>query len=148
MQKFILALALFSLPTIALFAQSADETAIKKLCEAETRAWLAKDATTFNNCWQVRPYSRILVTTEDGNVFALGADQLKAAQADVMGGGGTFVNSNYLIHVDGNSAWVTYDEVKTDDKGTQHPSYEMRLLEKVGGEWKIVGMSVHHYKKK
>jgi hypothetical protein len=40
-----------------------------------------------------------------------------------------------------------YDEVKTDAKGA-HPSYEVRLLEKVNGAWKIVGMSVHHYKAK
>ncbi len=43
-------------------------------------------------------------------------------------------------------AWLTYDEVKTDKDGTQSPSHELRLLEKVGGKWKIVGMSVHHYK--
>ena len=63
-----------------------------------------------------------------------------------MGGGGSFVNTNYMIHVDGNSAWTTYDEVKTDEKGQKHPSYEMRVLEKVSGAWKIVAMSVHHYK--
>lgn len=147
MQKFVFVFALFCLSATALFSQTADETAIKKVCEAETRAWLIKDAATFNNCWQVRPYSRIMVTTEEGVTLSIGADQIGKAQADVMGGGGSFVNSNYLIHVEGNTAWVTYDEVKTDEKGA-HPSYEMRLLEKVSGEWKIVGMSVHHYKKK
>lgn len=138
---------LFVLCSLLVRAQSADETAIQKVCETETRAWLSSDATSFNNCWQVRPYTRILVTTEDGQTFAIGADQMKAATASAMGGGGSFVNSNYLFHVEGNSAWVTYDEVKTDAKGP-HPSHEMRLLEKVNGQWKIVGMSVHHYKAK
>lgn len=147
MKNLLLTILLISFAT-ALTAQSADELAIQKVCEAETRAWLEKDANTFNNCWQIRPYSRILVTTEDGQSISIGADQLKAATAENMAGGsGTFANSNYQIHVDGNSAWATYDEVKTDAAGA-HPSYEMRLLEKVNGAWKIVGMSVHHYKAK
>jgi hypothetical protein len=146
--KNLLLITLFISCVTALTAQSADESAIQKVCEAETRAWLEKDAATFNNCWQIRPYSRIIVTTEDGQTFSIGADQLKAATTENMAGdGGTFANSNYQIHVDGNSAWTTYDEVKTDAAGA-HPSYEMRLLEKVNGVWKIVGMSVHHYKPK
>jgi hypothetical protein len=127
-------------------AQSADEAAIKKLCETETRAWLDKDVATYKNCWEIRPYSRIVVTTEDGQTMNITAEQMKTVNADVMGGGGTFANSNYLIHVEGNTGWVAYDEVKTDDKGKNHPSYEFRLLEKIGGAWKIVGMSVHHFK--
>lgn len=145
MRKILVGLLL--LCSLLVHAQSADEMAIQKVCETETRAWLAADATTFNNCWQVRPYTRILVTTEEGQTMAISADQMKAVTASAMGGSGTFVNSNYLFHIEGNSAWVTYDEVKTDAKGA-HPSHEMRLLEKANGQWKIVGMSVHHYKAK
>ena len=144
--KHLLFLLLFASISVLATAQTTDESAIQKVCEAETRAWLDKDAATFNNCWQVRPYSRIMVSTEDGQTISMGGEQLKNATADIMGGGGTFANSNYQIHVEGNTAWAMYDEVKTDATGA-HPSYEVRLLEKVGGAWKIVGMSVHHYKK-
>lgn len=144
MKKHLLIILFGSLSMLA-FAQTSDESDIKKVCEAETRAWLEKDATTFNNCWQLRPYSRILVTTEEGQTISIRSDQMAAANVETMGGGGTFSNSNYQIHVEGNSAWAIYDELKTDATG-QHPSYEMRLLEKVNGVWKIVGMSVHHYK--
>ncbi|MBL7814161.1 MAG: nuclear transport factor 2 family protein [Saprospiraceae bacterium] len=140
---FLICLTTLCLSTI--YAQTADELAIQKLCETETQAWLSSDATTFNNCWQIRPYTRLLISTENNQTFAISADQMKAAQADAMGGGGSFANTNYLFHIDGNTAWVTYDEVKTDTKGLQHPSHELRLVEKVNGEWKIVGMSVHHY---
>lgn len=143
----LISTAIFALCGLFASAQSPDEMAIQKVCETETHAWLTSDAASFNNCWQIRPYTRILVTTEDGQTFAISADQMKAATANAMGGGGNFVNSNFLFHVEGNSAWVTYDEVKTDAKGA-HPSHEMRLLEKVNGQWKIVGMSVHHYKAK
>jgi hypothetical protein len=128
-------------------AQTADEVTIQKLCEAETRAWLDKDVATYVKCWEIRPYSRIVVTTEEGQTMNITAEQMKTVSADVMGGNATFANSNYQIHVEGNTAWATYDEVKTDAKGA-HPSYEFRLLEKIGGAWKIVGMSVHHYKAK
>jgi hypothetical protein len=146
--KNLLLLSLFTIAFASLKAQTADEMAIQKLCETETRSWLNADAVTFNNCWQLRPYSRIMVTTEDGQTISIGSSQMQSAVASQMGGGGTFANSNYQIHIEGNTAWATYDEVKTDAKGQQHPSYELRLLEKVNGEWKIVGMSVHHYQSK
>jgi hypothetical protein len=145
--KNLLFALLFIACATALSAQSAEELAIQKVCEAETRAWLAKDVATYNNCWEIRPYSRIMVTTEDGQTISMAGDQLKSASADVMGGGGTVTNTNYQIHIEGNTAWAMYDEVKTNDKGS-YPSYEVRLLEKINGAWKIVGISVHHYKAK
>jgi SnoaL-like domain len=144
----MLVIASFLLLAPSAYAQSAEEAAIKTLCEAETRAWLSKDVATYKNCWELRPYTRVVGTGEDGQIMNLAAEQLKTVNADVMGGAVTFANSNYQIHVEGNTAWATYDSVKTDDKGKTHPSYEFRLLEKIGGAWKIVGMSVHHYKSK
>lgn len=144
--KNITFLFLFIFAAYASIAQTTNEESIKKICESETRAWLEADATTFNNCWLVRPYTRITVSTEDGQTIQIGAEQIKSAQPNAMGNGGSFVNSNYLIHIEGNSAWATYDEVKIDVKGEKHPSFELRLLEKVNGAWKIVGMSIHHYK--
>jgi hypothetical protein len=85
---------------------------------------------------------------DDGQTMSIGSDQLKPRTAEtIFGNGGTFANTNYQIHVEGNTAWAMYDSVKTDDKG-KHPSYEVRMMEKVNGAWKIVCMSVHHYKAK
>jgi hypothetical protein len=147
MRNLIISIIFSLAATFVANAQSADETAIKKVCEAETRAWLDKDLTTFNNCWLVQPYSRAVVTTEEGQIINISGAQMQGLQAEAMGGEGTFTNSNYQIHVDGNMAWAYYDEVKTDSKG-KHSSYEFRMLEKVNGVWKIVAMSVHHYKAK
>lgn len=123
-----------------------DEAAIKAVVEAETRAWLNADAKTFMDCWQLQPYSRILVSTEKGEHFDVPTDGLKTLTAADMGSGGTFANSNYRISINSDMAWLTYDEVKTDKNGIPSPSHELRILEKVDGKWKIVGMSVHHYK--
>jgi hypothetical protein len=47
-----------------------------------------------------------------------------------------------LIH----TAWVTYNQVKTDD--SKLPSHEVRLLEKVNSAWELVEISLHHYEGK
>ncbi len=73
---------------------TADEAAIKAVCEAETRAWLNADTKTFTDCWQVRPYTRILVSTEKGEHFDVPTDGLKTLTAADMGSGGIFANSN------------------------------------------------------
>jgi hypothetical protein len=60
--------------------------------------------------------------------------------------GATFTNSNYLISVKGDMAWSSHDQVGTVKDGSKTYTHEMRILEKIGGAWKIVGMSVHVYK--
>lgn len=130
-------------------SQSADELAIQKTCETESRAWLEGDAEAFNKCWQIRPYSRILVSTEEGQAIAIEANQMKPADPESMGkGGGTVEISNYKFSINGSSAWVTHDEVRTAPDGSKHPSFEFRMLEKVDGDWKIVALSVHAFKAK
>jgi hypothetical protein len=64
-----------------------------------------------------------------------------------MGRGGTSVNSNYKISIHGIGAWVSHDEESTSADGTKSYSKEIRMLEKVDGKWKLVGQSIHLYKK-
>ena len=46
-----------------------------------------------------------------------------------------------------NNAWVSHDELSTDVEGKRTWSYEIRLLEKVNEQWKLVGQSLHIYKR-
>jgi hypothetical protein len=62
-----------------------------------------------------------------------------------MGDKSVSVNTNYKINVSGKNAWSTHDQETTATNGTKSYSYEMRILEKINGDWKIVGESVHHY---
>ncbi len=64
----------------------------------------------------------------------------------MMGKGGSAKNSNYKFSIHGNDAWVSHDEVSTAADGTQSYSHEMRILEKINGEWKLVAQSIHMYK--
>ena len=66
---------------------------------------------------------------------------------ETMGNGGFALHSNYKMSINKNNAWVSHDEVSTDAEGKRTWSYEIRLLEKIKGQWKLVGQSLHIYKK-
>ena len=145
MQKFVFVFLLFCLSATALFSQTADETAIKKVCEAETRTWLDGDKKGHAACWHIQPYSTVMVSLADGTFITATGTELNAVNDQAMGGGGSFANSNYVIRVNGNTAWTTFDQTGADTKGNKMTAKELRVLEKVNGEWKIVVMDAHLY---
>lgn len=65
----------------------------------------------------------------------------------MTGNGGNAIISKLKMGITGESAWVSHDEESITKDGISTFSYEVRLLEKVKGEWKLVGQSVHQYKK-
>jgi hypothetical protein len=143
--KSLIKVLIISLLAINSFAQSADEKAIKEVIERETATWRAGDAKGHADCWEVRPYSRVFVSLLDGTHIDVKPETMKQS-SEAMGGGGSSLNSNYKIAVNGNSAWANFDEETTNKDGLKGYSHEMRMLEKISGKWKIVGESVHYYK--
>lgn len=145
MKKYFFLLGIACL-TFGSFAQKSDDTtAIKTLLTKEAATWRAGDFAGHSACWQLRPYSRILVSTPEGKTF----DVPPAAMMNPdlkMGDGGFAEQSNMKISITGTSAWVSHDEISTDKSGAKTYTYEIRLLEKVKGEWKFVGQSIHVYK--
>lgn len=119
-----------------------DTAAIKLLLEKESATWRAGDVAGHAACWHIRPYSRILVSTTDGQALDI-PPALMLAASPSMGQGGAAANSNYKMHVAGNTAWVSHDEESTAMDGQKTYSYELRLLEKIDGQWKLVGQSIH-----
>lgn len=135
------------LPALALAAPGhgqalPDSTAIKQVLEKESATWRAGDVAGHARCWAVRPYSRILVATGDGTVLDVPPQFMVSPPAGSMGHGGAAVNSHYKMHITGAAAWVSHDEVSTAATGEKTYSSEFRMLEKVGGEWKLVGQSI------
>ncbi len=140
--SFIISLTFFA------YSQTNDEeSAIKKLLEKESATWRAKDVKGHKDCWHIQPYSRILVSLPDGKTIDVPPTSIENEKAETMGNGGFAVNSNYKVSIHQNSAWVSHDEVSTDSEGKKTWSYEIRLLEKIKGQWKLVGQSLHIYKK-
>lgn len=128
-------------------SQPVDETAaIKQLLEKESATWRAGDAPGHAACWHIQPYSRILVSTADGKALDV-PPALMVAPSPGMGQGGAAVNTNYKMHVAGNTAWVSHNEESTAKDGQKTYSYELRMLEKIDNQWKLVGQSIHLYKR-
>ncbi len=121
--------------------------AIIKLLQKESATWRSGDSVAHAACWKIRPYSRILVSTADGKVYDVPPEMMIHPAPGSMGKGGTSVNSNYKISIHGIGAWVSHDEDSTAADGQKSYSYEIRMLEKVDGKWKLVGQSIHLYKK-
>jgi hypothetical protein len=146
--KWKLALSFIISLTAFAYSQKIDEeTAIKKLLEKESATWRAKDVQGHLDCWHIQPYSRILVSLPNGQTIDVPPTAMQNEKPETMGNGGFALHSNYKMNINKNNAWVSHDEVSTDAEGKRTWSYEIRLLEKIKGQWKLVGQSLHIYKK-
>lgn len=124
-------------------SRPADETAaIRQVLERESATWRAGDVAGHAACWHLQPYSRILVSTTDGRFLDVPPASMVTSSPS-MGQGGTSVNTNYRMHITDNSAWVSHEEESTARNGQKSYSTEIRLLEKINGQWKLVGQSIH-----
>lgn len=123
-----------------------DEKAIIKLLEKESATWRSGDSEAHASCWNIKPYSKILVSTADGIAIDIPPAAMIAPIKNSSGGSSK--NSNYKIKIENTIAYVSHDEESTDSKGVKTYSYEIRLLEKFNGNWKLVGQSIHAYQKK
>ena len=137
---------LFSFTLLAYSQQSDEAAKIISLLEKESATWRSGDGKGHADCWHIQPYSRILISTGNGTALDITPAAMKNTDPATMGNGGFSVNTNYKISIQKNSAWVSHDELSTSKEGTKSYSYEIRLLEKIKGEWKLVGQSIHIYK--
>lgn len=126
--------------------QKQDESgAIKKLLEKESATWRAGDIKEHAACWHIQPYSRILVSTADGRTIDVPPGNMTNPSTK-MGNGGSSVNTNYKMSINGDNAWVSHDEESTGKDGIKTYSFEIRILEKINDQWKLTGQSIHIYK--
>lgn len=140
--KKVLSSILLLLPITMLLGQAVnDTTLIKQLLSKEGIAWRTADVEAFKSCWQQRPYNTVLVSTTNGRVLDLNPNFILNASAASMGGGGFSVHTNFVFSIHDNSAWVKHDEVSISKTGERAFTKEIRFLEKVNGQWKLVGQT-------
>lgn len=144
MKKIVLLLILVVTSTLG-FSQTSEEKAIIQLLEKESATWRSGDIEAHADCWAIKPYSRILISTLDGQVIDVPPEFMINPAPGSAGNGGTSRNSDYRIGITGNSAIVSHNEVSIAKDGTKTYSYEIRMLEKIDGEWKLIGQSIHQY---
>ena len=142
--KNIIITVLFLGITLLGFAQPKDEEAVKAVCMKETQSFINRDADGMIACRANKPYS-LMLAAESGNVHRMTAkskleDELGIREMVRMMGpsnGETFMNSGYVTHINGMSAFTYYDQVVTTKDGTKTNTHEVRNLEKLDGKWKI-----------
>lgn len=144
--KLCIVIALFC-ASFAFAQKEKDQEKIRKLLERESSTWRLQDTKGHAECWHIQPYSRILVSTLDGKTYDLPPLAMITTDTQQMGNGGSSVNSNYKMNIQKQSAWVSHDEISTSIEGKKTYSYEIRLLEKIKKKWKLVGQSIHIYKR-
>jgi hypothetical protein len=119
-------------------------TSIKMLLQKEASSWRSGNYKEHSECWYIQPYSRILVSLADGRTFDVPPSAMKDPKT-TMGNGGKAIQSNFKFKINETDAWVSHNEVSIAKDGQKTFSYEIRMLEKVNNQWKIVGQSIHIY---
>jgi hypothetical protein len=148
MKKILINIFFLGLFVTAYSQNADDEKAIKQLLEKESATWRSGDIKGHADCWHIQPYSRIVFSTVDGTMYDVNPEMMINPPPDRVGKGGSAENSNYKMGIHSDNAWVSHNEESTAADGKKTYTLEIRILEKINGEWKIVGESIHAYKPK
>lgn len=143
--QYYLLLGIFSFFLSKANAQESEETKIINLLKTEATTWRTGDLEAHANCWAERPYSKVMVSTNDGRVLDVPVSVIINPPEGMAGNGGRAELSNFSIQINGDTAWVGHDELSIGPDGSRTKSYEFRFLEKVDGQWKLIGQSIHVY---
>ena len=125
---------------------TADDAEIIAVINAETQCFAQADFDGWANAWLHDARSHMVLTSSIGQSVLQGWDTVAAhtTHALVHGGGCgmiRFDQTNFQISVEGNTAWVTFDQTAEDKDGGTWDSFETRVLERINGQWKIVYLS-------
>ena len=150
MKHFIIA-SVISVISITGFAQAKDEAAIKTVIEKETQSFGNADAEGMIASWANTAYASSLVYYGGGIFYQTNPKlDLPTRYRTLMTGatpdGSTFSDTGYVIHINQNSAFVYYDQTITAKDGSKTYAHEVRNLEKINGEWKLIYVGGGFYK--
>ena len=127
------------------FVKADEEAAIKAVVERETQSFNDRDAATMTSCHANVDYAELLVRHAGGVAYSRNTkkdspENVKALIASLgKSDGSTFKNTDYVVHINNGSAFVTYDEIVTSADGSKKELFhEVRYLEKINEKWLIV----------
>ena len=131
-----------------------DEELVKAVIQRETRAFFMRDFESWAECWVQSDSSRRLAALSGGGIFWQEGYESNASEVQRMFAKHFTPNpkaveklkrENWSLRVGGEMAWVSFDQYgpETDDPLVKVGlSHELRVLEKICGEWKI-SMAAH-----
>lgn len=130
-----------------LTAQNPDETAIKKLLDDTGNDYCELSfADIVKKYWHVDAKTRFLFTGKGGEHVSLSGEELLMVDTPPTKGYATSRKENYLMEIEGNTAYVTSDQIVTiTETGKKLHYHEFRGLKKINGAWKVHISSIHEY---
>lgn len=125
--------------------QQNEEALIKAVIEKETKAFFEIDQKTWADLWVHEPYAFwSFADTTDVNSFS-GWEEIYAGFNNYFKTSkpstAKITRDWHSIRINGNFAYIRFTQLVTDNTG-RPPQAEVRVMEKVNGEWKIVCVSV------
>ena len=145
MKTYVLVIAIILSGLSETLAQ-ADHEAIKKVLRSETEGFFKRDKAEWSNAWAHTPYVHFAANLYGGDFMLIeGWDKLEKQFASQFKSSKVsdkvvVQNANYTIHQNGNMAFVAYDQTLLDSHG-KTTSKESRVVEKMGGQWKIINVT-------
>ncbi|MDL5051562.1 hypothetical protein QQ054_36770 [Oscillatoria amoena NRMC-F 0135] len=126
-------------------APANEELVIKSVIEKETKAFFEIDKATWADCWAHEPYSFwSFADTTDVNSFT-GWDAINKGFSDYFKTSkpstAKIERSWNSIRIYGTGAYARFTQHVKDDTG-RPAQEEVRVLEKINGQWRIVCVSV------
>ena len=128
---------------LALAQSPADEEAIKRVLLAETDRFFARDFEAWASTFVQVPAATQAWNNADGTyTHRLGWDTISARIREFIKNNPApdtrpMTRENFVFRHYGNAAFVTFDKYIGDRK-TVKPIREIRVVERVGADWKIV----------
>lgn len=127
-------------------ALSKEISSIKALIEKETKAFFEIDKKTWADCWAHVPYAYwSFADTTDVNSFS-GWEAISDGFADYFASSKpstALIEREWLdVKVFGNGAYARFNQKVNDQHISRDRQAEVRVLEKVNGQWKIICVGV------
>lgn len=124
-----------------------EDANIKKTIETETKAYHEGNIELLRSQWAENEY----IERQQQNLKAAGSAFLKGKDLNAFSDqylkthkptGLTTKMSDYAAHMSGAQAWATFTQETIKPDGTSTKTRELRILERIGGTWKIVLTSI------
>jgi len=131
-------------------AQSADEASMKAVVQAETKAWIDRDAAAWSATWLHDASASRVIVQAGSYTTAKGWENIANPMRKDFKDNATVLPytptmEHFVVRHQGNLAFVEYDQVLAvaGQAVPTTPSREYRVLIREGGQWKIASQITH-----
>lgn len=128
-------------PRINHLASEAEKEAIRKVLDEETQFFYSRDYTKWASCWSHQPDVYFAFSSKNDYVMRKGWEEVDDHIKNYMRNNPDphsppIERSNFVFHLQGNLAWVYFDNREGDIYGRQQ-----RVLRKENGVWKLINVT-------